>query len=160
MELIKDRVYNSEERGNEERQSALYTLYTTLLEILKLFAPIMPHITEEIFHNYFSEKLGIDSIHNTEWNEKIEQNENAEKIGDLAIEIIFAVRKYKSEKQISLGKEVSKVIIELKEVEGKKQTLKGVKKDLKAVTKAQEMIFEKVDKPNFENDKFKLKVEE
>jgi len=33
-----------------------YTLYTGLLTILKLMAPMTPHITEEIYQLYFAGK--------------------------------------------------------------------------------------------------------
>ncbi len=46
LEFVKHRVYSSE--LNKEKKSALYTLYVCLLNILKLFAPIMPYITEEL----------------------------------------------------------------------------------------------------------------
>jgi valyl-tRNA synthetase len=48
LEIIKDRLYNPDRRGKEARISAQYSLYRTLVAILKMIAPIMPHITEEI----------------------------------------------------------------------------------------------------------------
>ena len=40
LELVKWRIY-----GDKEKESAKYTLYHSLLSILKMFAPIMPFIT-------------------------------------------------------------------------------------------------------------------
>ena len=54
------------------KQKAQYALHTALLNILKLFAPITPHITEEIYHLYFAKKaVGIEakSLHRTAWPE-------------------------------------------------------------------------------------------
>ncbi|MFQ5531832.1 MAG: class I tRNA ligase family protein [Candidatus Nanoarchaeia archaeon] len=50
LELVKNRVYNGTKK---EKESAFYTLYYSLLTLLKLFAPITPFITEEIYQNYF-----------------------------------------------------------------------------------------------------------
>ena len=53
LEIIKDRIYNAEKRGKEAKLSAQYGLYHTLLAIIKLMAPIMPFITEELYQSYF-----------------------------------------------------------------------------------------------------------
>ncbi|NOZ80756.1 MAG: valine--tRNA ligase, partial [DPANN group archaeon] len=67
LEIVKDRLYNAEERGREARESAQETLYRILLTILRLFAPIIPHITEEIYQQYFRKKEDAVSIHTGSW---------------------------------------------------------------------------------------------
>jgi valyl-tRNA synthetase len=64
LEISKDRLYNPDTRGNSQQLSAQFTLYNAFLSILKLFAPIMPFITEEIYSLYFSqrEKNPADNI--------------------------------------------------------------------------------------------------
>src|SRR3989344_6867620 len=52
LEIVKDRLYNPEKRGENQRKSGQAALYQTLNSILKLMAPIMPHITEEIYQSY------------------------------------------------------------------------------------------------------------
>ena len=37
------------------------------LNVTKLFAPILPFITEEVYHLYFSEIEGKNSIHKESW---------------------------------------------------------------------------------------------
>ncbi|MFO7872796.1 MAG: valine--tRNA ligase [Candidatus Undinarchaeales archaeon] len=51
LEIVKDRLYNPDkyELGKEPAQ---YVLYQTVLNSLKLMAPVMPYITEEIYHLY------------------------------------------------------------------------------------------------------------
>ncbi len=61
LEIVKYRVYN----GNKEQKiSAFYTLYISLLTILKLFAPIIPFSTEYLYQRYFRkhEKEKINSL--------------------------------------------------------------------------------------------------
>jgi len=99
LEIIKDRIYNNK-KGKE---SAQYTLYSGFLAILKLLAPIMPHITEELYQIYFKQNEKAKSIHVSEWPapEKIADKE-IEDAGDKAIDIISEVRKLKSRQGKSL----------------------------------------------------------
>jgi valyl-tRNA synthetase len=108
LEIVKDRLYNPNKRGEQERRSAQYVLYTMLNGILKLFAPIMPFITEEIYHLYFSDKEKIKSIHLSEWpkyNKKL-KDEVSEKIFDSFIEILNEVRQKKAKNNKSLKEEI------------------------------------------------------
>ncbi|WPY00550.1 Valine--tRNA ligase [Candidatus Trichorickettsia mobilis] len=49
LEITKVRAYNEEGTDTEGQQSTILTLYHSLQIILKLFAPFIPHITEEIY---------------------------------------------------------------------------------------------------------------
>jgi len=159
LEIVKDRLYNKENYTKEEVESAHYTLYNVTLAVLKLMAPIMPHITEEIYHLYFAEIEGLKSIHISEW-PKYDKNlvdEDIEKTGDNAISVISAVRKYKSEKNLSLNKPVKTLIIKCDEKT--KKILEPVLKDIKATVKAEEIVFG--DKADLEtvNPEIKIRIE-
>ncbi|MBI4447927.1 valine--tRNA ligase [Candidatus Woesearchaeota archaeon] len=146
LEIIKDRLYNPKIRGEQKRKSAQYTLYYTLLSLIKLVAPIIPHITEEIYQSFFIQKEGDKSIHISEW-PKFETkfvDEEAEKIGDLAVEAISQVRQYKSENKKSL-KEPVKLVLPEKD----KESYKKVLDDLKAATHAEDITFGKELQINF-----------
>jgi len=70
LESVKKIVYNPENKYSKEQVlSAKYTLYKSLLTILKLVAPIMPFITEEIYQTHFRKYEKQKSIHLTEWPE-------------------------------------------------------------------------------------------
>ncbi len=64
LEIVKKRVYTG---TGDKRKSAQYTLYQSLLILLKLFAPIMPFITEEIYQEHFKKFEKTKSIHLTEF---------------------------------------------------------------------------------------------
>src|SRR5690606_26954432 len=54
LELVKNRVYGNE--GDAAAQmSAVHTIYHCLNGILRLFAPFVPHVTEELFSYIFEE---------------------------------------------------------------------------------------------------------
>ena len=69
LEIVKDRLYNPDNRGVRERKSAQKALYDSILGVLKLMAPIMPHITEEVYQMYFVDKEKEKSIHVSTWPE-------------------------------------------------------------------------------------------
>lgn len=69
-----------------------------------MFAPFLPHITEEIFQLYFKDQEKVKSIHISNWPKYDEKqvDEIAEKVGDVLIDIVTAVRKAKSDQQLSM----------------------------------------------------------
>jgi len=64
LEIVKKRIYQGK---GDEKLSAQYTLYQSLLTILKLIAPIIPFITEEIYQTYFKKHEKDKSIHISRW---------------------------------------------------------------------------------------------
>ena len=48
LELVKTRVYDKENKHPKEKRSAVLTLNYVFNTLLKLFAPYIPHITEEL----------------------------------------------------------------------------------------------------------------
>jgi len=138
LEIVKDRLYNPDKRKGSD--SAKYTLHLSLLNILKLFAPIMPYITEEIYQLFYKETEKDKSLHLSSWPDYDSKLvfEKEEEIGDRLIEVIAEVRKIKSENKISLKEEVKELVLDLKEEE-----VKDFLDDLKAVTKAKKVSFGK-----------------
>ena len=111
LEIIKDRLYNPEKRGKEARLSAQYGLYHTLLAILKMIAPVMPHITEEIYQLYFVKHEKVKSVHISLWPEPEKIDEKAEKIGDLVVYVVQKSRQAKSEKSLSLKAPLKNLVV-------------------------------------------------
>jgi len=143
LEIAKDRLYNPDKYHKGARASAQFALYEAILNILKLFAPVMPYITEEIYHLYFAEEEKLKSIHNSSWpvyDEKMIDN-TAEQAGDYLVDIVRVVRKFKSDKALSLKAEVKELVIECDDKTRKKIEL--VLKDLAAVTNSKDIIFGK-----------------
>jgi len=133
LEIIKNRLYNG---SKNEKASAQYVLYQSLLTILKLFAPIMPHITEEIYQIYFRKHENPKSIHISEWPKADAKliNKKLEKEGDELIELISKVRQFKTSNKKPLKEEV---ILTLPNKFKNSEFLQ----DIKSVTNAKEMKF-------------------
>ena len=84
--------------------------YTEIL--LRLFAPFIPHITEELYSIIFGNNN--ESIHKKgTWPKYlvIPVNEESIKIGNDVVEILDVVRKVKAEQQLSLKVPIEKIIL-------------------------------------------------
>ncbi|VVB82155.1 Isoleucine--tRNA ligase [uncultured archaeon] len=121
LELVKSRVYNG---TKSEKDSAFFGLYNSLFAIIKLIAPIMPFVTEEIYQTYFIQNEKDKSIHISNWPEKfkIKENKDDKKIFDSILEFNSKVWKEKKEKGLSLRAEISDISIP--------KDLKALEKDL------------------------------
>ena len=93
VEMVKGRV----------DEAAEYTMYTVLLGGLKMLAPFMPHVTEEVYQSLYREREGAKSIHLTSWPEPVMFDGEAEAEGELLKDILAAVRAWKSEKKVPLN---------------------------------------------------------
>jgi valyl-tRNA synthetase len=113
IEAVKDRLYKPEIYGQEKRRAAQYTLYTVLHRILQLLAPVIPHVTEEIFQIMYAEEKGYKSLHLSPWPsfDKKRIDEEAEKRGDLIMAVITEARKEKAEKHLPLNTQIRKLTI-------------------------------------------------
>ena len=109
-----------------------WTVYNVLLGSLKLLAPFMPHVTEEVYQDRFREIDGCRSIHLTSWPEPILVDDDAEKAGDVLSDVLAGIRAWKSEKKIPLNAELA--MIEL--VGADAVLLENAKMDIAETTKA------------------------
>ncbi|MFH0890100.1 MAG: valine--tRNA ligase [Candidatus Aenigmatarchaeota archaeon] len=112
LEFVKYRLYN-----NIEKSSAQTTLCLIMLNMIKMLAPFMPHITEEMYQLYFRNFEGAESVHKLAWpivDEKV-IDENVEKSGEMAKSIISAIRKFKTSNSMPLNAEIKQLIIECEE---------------------------------------------
>ena len=138
LEIVKDRLYKPEIHGEAERLSAQYTLYTVLLELLKLYSIYVPHITEEIYQAYFKEFENSPSIHSMLWNKTHDgKAENLLSFGENIKQLIAEVRKYKSERNLSLKDVIASITINVPE--DQLTNLQQTIKDIKACTWAESL---------------------
>ncbi len=139
IEEVKHRVYA--EKETNETKAAKIVLVKIFSEMIKLLAPFVPHITEEIFQENFKDQLTTKSVHLEKWPEIEENliNEEAEKLGEITKKIITAIRKYKSENALAMNAELEKVKVLINEtIEFEK-----IEEDIKQTMKIKEIVFEK-----------------
>ena len=108
LEISKVRVYNEDGKNTEGQYSGIWTLYYCLQTILKLFAPFIPHITEEIYQSVYNPETSIHVKDN--WPKiSLSKHDNIAEEGDALIEILDMVRKVKSEKNVSIKTSITKI---------------------------------------------------
>jgi valyl-tRNA synthetase len=126
LELVKARAYG-EESGSEmqdaaKQQSALYTLYHCLETLLRLLAPFIPHITEELYSHIFDERFAQSrSVHaRGMWPKAANYPYDAqsELSGMACIDVLNVIRKAKSEANVSIKFPVKLVEIQSKTADG------------------------------------------
>ena len=123
-------------RGQE---SAIHTLRICLNTILKLFAPFIPHVCDEIYSTIFAEEFAKTGSINARGNwPKLDEkffNKKYHDIGEAALAVLFEVRKFKSEKNISMKTKVQKIRVKCK------IDLSEIAADLRNVCNATEVEF-------------------
>jgi valyl-tRNA synthetase len=137
LEIAKRRLYSDEDQ--EGRRSAQYALYTVLYGCLRLFAPVLVHITEELYQAIFKPLEDHESIHVAPWPQADFFDETASKIGDISLSIIEEARRFKSENNLSMAAPLDEL-----EVTAPEEELAGLRKledDLLSVTRAGSMIW-------------------
>jgi valyl-tRNA synthetase len=139
LEWVKSRLYDG---SGEERRAAQLALSHTLLAVLKLLAPIMPHITEEIYQHLFAQQEGAGSIHLSAWPQADESliDSQAERAGEALLALTAGVRRWKSERKLGLGAEIARLTVAAADA-GLLAALRGAETDLRSVTRARAIGF-------------------
>ena len=102
--------------------SAAYTLRTAHRRFLKLFAPVLAHVSEELWQDMYADAAGTDaavgadagsdgagdSVHLADWPDPLGLDADAE-AGSAAMAVVGALRRYKSENQLPLTAELDAV---------------------------------------------------
>jgi len=106
IEIVKERLYQPDKHGEEERKSAQYAIYYAIFTILKMYAIYTPHVTEYIYLKGFKDFEEEISIHQTLWPQVSSVNENALRFGEQIKNAVFEMRKYKSDNNLSMRTEI------------------------------------------------------
>jgi valyl-tRNA synthetase len=140
LEMCKQRLYDPEAPAHMAARSTLAHVLST---ILKLLAPFLPYVTEEIYQGLFTATPTTSSIHSGGWPEAIPDLEDdaAEQIGAILVEIATAARRFKSEHSLSLGTELSLIQLAFADgsITGLLDALSGAQADLKSITRARQI---------------------
>ncbi|MEW1930392.1 valine--tRNA ligase [Streptomyces sp. NPDC088360] len=105
VELVKARAYGDQGEG-AGTESARVTLRAVLDALLRLFAPVLPFVTEEVWSWY-----ATGSVHRAAWpTPRVPAGADASVLAT-ASEVIAAVRKAKSEARLSMRAEVARVVV-------------------------------------------------
>lgn len=150
LEMVKARAYGEKEGITKEQQmSAVHTLHHCLEALLKLFAPFVPHITDELYSHIFDkrhEKIGSIHARGT-WPEVdlYPVSEQDDITGTQSVSVINVVRQLRASKNISLAAPMEEVTITAssKDSFGFLDALQPAINDLKNVTNAERFFIKR-----------------
>lgn len=98
LEFSKTRAYGE----GEGAESAALAVKTVLDALLRLFAPFIPHITEELYQIIFAPGKSVHSRGNWPNAADYKRDEKSESEGNAAVAIMNAIRKFKSDGNVSI----------------------------------------------------------
>jgi valyl-tRNA synthetase len=116
--------------------AAKYTIYNVLLGCIKMLAPFMPHVTEDIYQEHFAGRDGTLSIHLSSWPEPMFVDEPAIETGKALAATVAAVRAWKSEKKMPLNAELSRVEL----IGADAAILESVRRDVMDTLKIKDLV--------------------
>ncbi len=149
LEIVKEKIYKPEKYadGNKQKLSAQFALYHTFFAIIKLIAPYLPFITEELYQTYYKNNIWSDSIHVLSFpnNDIFSITQDMISITtavEQLLTIIEKVRGYKTEKQLWLWTELTHLKIT------SKTDLSVFMDDIMSGTRAGKVSFQTGDETN------------
>jgi len=149
LEMCKQRLYAPE---SISRREACFTLHRILLTTLKLLAPFLPFITEQVYLSLFAasepEEAARRSIHLSSWPQPDPAFENPEMqgFGEALVAIITSVRRFKSEHNLPLSSDIKSLHLKVDEP-GLQDFLKQAVPDLASACRAlQVQLVDNIDK--------------
>jgi len=111
LEFIKDRFWAPEKYSVESKLSAQWTLYTVLRNIIGLYAPFIPFITEELWQKIYKDFEGGETLHLTAYPEvKEEYNTDVSQM-NIALDILKNVRGLRTTRKIGNGAKLETLTI-------------------------------------------------
>ncbi|MBI5332964.1 MAG: valine--tRNA ligase [Candidatus Aenigmarchaeota archaeon] len=148
MEMVKYRIFSG-----YKKDQAVWTLYKCLNTFVKLLAPFVPFVTEEIYKTSMERFENNSSVHLAEWPSVDESliDERAEELGKLAKDIMSAVRQYKTANKLPLNAPLKEIIIE---EDGSLPLIE----DIKGTLKIEKVVTGKVSEEDIITDKFNIKI--
>lgn len=137
LEMAKLRLYQG---AGDGYQTARFTLYQILVNVLCLFAPVLPHVTEQIYIAMFTHPDHRLSIHRMPWPTPNDSwlDERSEKVGELLLEIATIVRRYKSEHNLALSSVLKRLQLATDRTH-LSQAFQDTRQDLHSLTRAEQI---------------------
>ena len=116
-----------------------YTLYNVFLGCIKMMAPLMPHVIEDVYQEHFAPYERAKSVHITDWPSPIFVDEDAIRVGGSIAGITAAIRAWKSERKMPLNAELSRVEVICDDA----PELERGSSDIMETSKIKELVFSK-----------------
>jgi valyl-tRNA synthetase len=132
LELVKNRAY----AGGPASESAVAALRIALSTLLRLFAPFLPFVTEEVW-SWWQE----GSVHRASWPTPPAEGEGGDPaVLEVVAAVLSQVRKAKTEAQVSMRAPVSRLLV--RDTPEAVARVRAAASDLKEAGSVEELVFE------------------
>lgn len=142
LEIAKERLYNPDNKYGNSQKAAQQTLAIVFLEVLKMYSPFVPHITEYIYQELYKPKLN-DELLSTSKFSSLPYDKKYIEFGEAIKKIVGDVRKYKTEHNLSMKEPIEKLKISM--TLNNIECLRNSILDIQSCTHAKHLEIEKSD---------------
>jgi len=140
LELVKSRAYGS--RGDDEAASADQALAVALSTMLRLFAPFLPYVTDEVW-SWWQES----SVHRARWPEstalRVAAADGDPLALDMAAAVLGEIRKAKTAAHVSMRAEVERLVV--RDTPARLESLAGAAADVGEAGRVSALVTEAAD---------------
>lgn len=142
LEIVKNIFWDEEEENAERKNKALTVMYFVSFNMVKLFAPFFPFITEELYLSFYKNFENGSSIHLLNWplykNELID--DNSVKIVKILLNILEASRKLRTNLSLHQNHKIDKLLIKTLNIDYI-DIINSVSYDIRSAVRAKRLIF-------------------
>ncbi|MHA1550265.1 MAG: valine--tRNA ligase [Alphaproteobacteria bacterium] len=117
LEMIKERFWNKKLYSDENRLSAMWTLWEVLRAVIGLYAPFIPFVTEELYQRIYKPFEKTESIHITAYPETKDEWKNETPEMESILEILALSRKQRTNNQIANSMKIKEAVLKIPEAE-------------------------------------------
>ena len=139
LEITKDRIWNPHRHDRTRRRSAAVTMHLGLRQLLGLYAPFLPFITEELHHRLYAADEDGSSIHSTAWPRPVDDIDKPPGF-EAVLVVLGAVRSIRSARRIHHTTEIASVTLDTGEPTLRRM-LEHLEPSVIAATRAHKLVF-------------------
>ncbi len=148
LEIIKNVFWDENEESTERKKPLLNIMYFISLNAVKMFAPFMPFITEELYLSFYKRYEKDKSIHKSFWPEF--RNDlvfkDSLKYSTILLNILDASRKLRTNLNLHQNHKVHKILIQALN-QDYIEIVNDISGDIRSAVRAERLIFS--DKADF-----------
>jgi valyl-tRNA synthetase len=148
LEIIKNVFWDESEENSERKKTVLNIMYFISLNAVKMFAPFMPFITEELYLSFYKRYEKDKSIHISFWPEfrnDLVFNDSL-KYSAILLNILDASRKLRTNLNLHQNHKVHKILIQALN-QDYIEIINDISGDIRSAVRAERLIFS--DKADF-----------
>ncbi len=160
LEIIKNVFWDEEEENFDRKDKALNIMYFVSFNMIKIFAPFFPFITEELYLSFYKNFETAGSIHLSNWPDYRKELtfESSIKTVKILLNILEASRKLRTGLNLHQNHKIDKLLVKTLNNDYI-SALNSVNSDIKSAARAKRMIFS--DEADFKtaDDNLFIKIE-